>query len=269
MPNQKSPAILLAAYGALRPRSVKTITDIRDRVVGKYPDSACLVAYTSTALMEKMAGHGQHPLSVSQGLEDLISTGNTTIVIQSLHMIPGEEYHEVLATAQEFRKSHPQKPVIEIGPPLLAGEEALKLVAERILSVIPETSGKNEAVVLMGHGTKHPGNEFYVALNKYLGRLAGHVYLGTLEADPGIDHIQDRLAENKVTKVFLMPFLFGAGVHATRDLSGDKSGSWKTTLSEMGIECETVMKGVGEYGKFIEIWLDNLDKAMSRAKSEA
>lgn len=253
----------MAAYGALHKKSRRTVTYIMDKVRAKYPDVCCTVAYTSQAMMGKMREQGLETVPVEQELNRLLDLGYAKLVIQSLHMIPGEEYHQVLRLAHGLRKNHPARPLIRIGHPLLGSEDALKMVAGRILSVIPDISGKDEAVVLMGHGTKHPGNDFYVQLNKYLGHLAGHVFLGTLEADPGIGHIQDKLLKKGVKKVYLMPFLFGAGVHAARDLGGDKEGSWKMVLAGMDIECETILKGVGEYEEFVNIWLNNLDKAMA------
>jgi sirohydrochlorin cobaltochelatase len=116
----------------------------------------------------------------------------------------------------------------------------------------------------MGHGTKHDGNVYYEALHNAFQRRAPSVHMGAMEAEPGIDAIIDRFQKDGVKKARLLPFLFGAGWHAARDMVGDSETSWKTRLKRAGIECEAVMKGAGEYDRLVNIWLKHLDDALKR-----
>ena len=52
---------------------------------------------------------------------------------------------------------------ISVGWPLLTTNEDMQRAAEAVLKNIPQERKKNEAVVLMGHGTHHPGNVYYPA----------------------------------------------------------------------------------------------------------
>jgi sirohydrochlorin cobaltochelatase len=85
-----------------------------------------------------------------------------------------------------------------------------------------------------------------------------------MEAEPGIDCIIERFKRDGVRKAYLLPFLFGAGWHAARDMVGESETSWQTRLENEGIYCEPVLKGAGEYDRLVNIWLKHLDDALKR-----
>jgi hypothetical protein len=44
-----------------------------------------------------------------------------------------------------------------------------------------------------------------------------------------------------------MPFMSGAGDHAKNDMAGDEDDSWKSILTEAGIDCVPLLKGTAEF----------------------
>jgi len=139
-------------------------------------------------------------------------------------------------------------------------------VAKTILTIAEEGKGESDAVLFMGHGTRHDGSIYYEALHRAFQEYDKTVHMGVMEhqKEAGIDVVIDRFKADGVKKAYLLPFLFGAGWHVARDMIGDGESSWMTQLEAAGIECEAVLKGAGEYDRLVNIWLKHLDDAMKR-----
>jgi sirohydrochlorin cobaltochelatase len=152
---------------------------------------------------------------------------------------------------------------VTLGNPLLATQEDMERTVEAIFATIPAERKKDEAVVLMGHGTHHPSNAFYSALNFQVQLQDPNVFIGTVEGYPELDTIQALLQKNKIKKVYLMPFMSVAGDHAINDMAGDDDDSWKSILTKAGYEVVTVLKGTAEFDEFVEIWVDHVGGPLS------
>jgi sirohydrochlorin cobaltochelatase len=90
--------------------------------------------------------------------------------------------------------------------------------------------------------------------------------MGTVEGSPTLDEIKEMLLERGVKKAWLMPFMSVAGDHTVNDLAGDEDDSWKSVLTQAGIECVPVIKGLAEYDAFVGLWLDHLKVVMAHMK---
>lgn len=259
-------AIVLAAFGSRNKNAQASLNRITERVRQAYPDYPVRVAYTSKIIRGHMKKAGEAVESVPEALEKLLAEGVTHVVLQSLHLIPGTEFHELLSIANEHMLKEDGFTRIEVGFPLVAGETGLETVVEKILSIAQEGKGDHDAVLFMGHGTRHDGSVYYAALHRAFQKRDKTVHMGVMEhiEEAGIDAIIARFKEDNVKKAYLLPFLFGAGWHVARDMVGDSENSWKTRLENEGIECEPVLKGAGEYDRLVEIWLSHLADAMQR-----
>jgi sirohydrochlorin cobaltochelatase len=258
--------ILLAGAGSAHRGAATSLEHILRRVRQRWPGLPCVAARTS-------GGHGRSGApsspsafvpSAETGLDRLAELGVTHAVIQSLHIIPGQEYHRLLRLAQERRRAEVFERV-EVGFPLLGGEADIEAVARAVLRVAPERGEGGQAVLLMGHGTGHPGHDYYPALAERLTQLDPRVFMATMDREPGLDAVLARLEDLGARKVFLLPLLFGAGTHASRDLAGHggQASSWRARLEERGVACEPVLKGAGEYDAFADIWMAHLEQALS------
>jgi sirohydrochlorin cobaltochelatase len=132
-----------------------------------------------------------------------------------------------------------------------------------ILEIIPKKRKKNEGVVLMGHGTHHPSNAFYAALMFQLQLKDPNIFVGTVEGYPDVDLIKELLLKKKIKKAYLMPFMSVAGDHAKNDMAGDEDDSWKTIITNAGIQCVPILKGAAEYDVFVDMWVDHLKGPLS------
>ena len=259
-------AIVLAAFGSRHKNATDALDHIVERVRQTHPDLPVRLAYTSRIIRGHMKKAGEDVESVSEALEALLAGGITHVAIQSLHLIPGNEFHELLGMANEMMLRDGGFTRVEVGFPLVAGETGLERVAEIILSIAEEGKGENDAVLFMGHGTRHDGAIYYEALHRIFQERDKTVHMGVMEhqKEAGIDVVIERFREDGVRKAYLIPFLFGAGWHVARDMIGDAETSWQSRLEKAGIQCEAVLKGAGEYDRLVNIWLEHLDDALKR-----
>jgi sirohydrochlorin cobaltochelatase len=255
--------ILLVAFGTSIPEAQVAFDNIDRKAKEAFPGIPVRWAFTSRIIRKKLAKEGKQLDSVATALARMMDDDFTHVAVQSLHTIGGEEFHDLVRTAHGFRDMRGGLERVLVGYPLLATEEDMARVAEIMIRHIPEERKKHEGVVLMGHGTHHPSNAFYPALTMHLQQKDPYVFLGTVEGAPTIEDIKALLLAKEVKKAYLMPFMSVAGDHARNDLAGDEEDSWKTILTQAGIECVPVLKGTAEYDDMVDVWIDHLKMAMS------
>jgi sirohydrochlorin cobaltochelatase len=255
--------ILLVAFGTSIPEARKAYDNIERMMKAAFPDVPIRWAYTSSMIRRKLAKQGQSLDSMEAALAKMRDEGFTHVGVQSLHIIAGWEFHELQRNAAAFGAMAGGFDRITVGGPLLASQEDFAKVTAALLIHLPPARKPAEAVVFMGHGTSHPSNASYPALMYYLQRKDPLVFMGTVEASPTIEEIQQLLTARKVKTVYLMPFMAVAGDHAANDLAGDEETSWKSTLTRAGIKCIPVLKGSAEFDDIAAIWVDHLKAAAS------
>ena len=255
--------ILLVAFGTSIPEAQVSFKKIEEKVKKAHPDVPVRWAFTSHIIRNILSERGQNYDSPEVALAKMMDEGFTHVAVQSLHTIPGEEFHSLLENAHKFKGMAGGMQRVLMGYPLMAVDEDIERVADALLSIVPKERKKDEAVVFMGHGTHHPANAYYAALMYRVQLKDPNVFIGAVEGFPEIDHIQNRLMARNIKKAYLMPFMSVAGDHAINDLAGDEDDSWKSVLTKAGIECVPILKGTAEYDVFIDIWTDHLAGPLS------
>jgi sirohydrochlorin cobaltochelatase len=256
-------AILLAAFGSRLPGAEASLETLRQRTKERYPDFRVTTALTSGTVRRHKGPANRQSHSPEDILKGLAREGVQRLAVQSLHVIPGDEFKNLerlvakLGAAGVFER-------IELGRPLLGNADDVALVARALLSVLPKHRQGNDAVLLMGHGTRGRANGVYQDLADELHALDSCVLIGALEAEPGLAAKVDELRGLGVRKVHLMPLLFARGVHVTRDMAGEGGNSWRAGLENAGFVCETHLCGAGEHPALADIWLDHLRGAVEK-----
>lgn len=140
-----------------------------------------------------------------------------------------------------------------MGLPLLCGVEDYQAMV-RALTPMIEADG-NEAVVLVGHGTDHPGWSTYTALQYMLqNRFGAKVHMGAVEEGyPACDTIVRAVIAGGYGRVRLVPCMLVAGVHFEEDLAGEED-SWKSEFEAAGIEVALERQGLGCHPDIIELY---------------
>ena len=253
--------ILLITFGTSIPEAQKVFDRIDAAAKERFQGVEIRWAFTAKQIRRKLAKEGKITLSPSQALAKMAEDGFTHVAVQSLHVIPGQEFHQMYDTAKRFQGMPKGIVKILVGRPLLATTEDLIRTAEAVLANLPPARKKDEAVVLMGHGTHHPGNVYYPAMNFVIQKTDPNVLVGTVEGYPEIDLVMEELVRKKIKKVWLLPFMSVAGDHAVNDMAGNEDDSWKSVLTKAGMECRVVLTGMAAYPEVVDIWLDHLASA--------
>jgi len=261
----KKVGILLVAFGSSMPQAQVSFDNIEKKVKAAFPDYPVQWAYTSSMIRKKLAKQGKMLDSPELALARMLDEGYTHVAVQSLHTIFGYEFHDLTETAGAFRFRGGFKKIL-VGYPLLATQEDMAGTVDAVLETVPKMRGKNEAVVLMGHGSHHPSNAFYAALMFQLQRKDPLVFVGCVEGYPDIGEIRAMLKEKNIQKTYLMPLMSVAGNHARKDMAGEEDDSWRSILTKDGIECVPILKGTAEYDPFVSIWVDHLGDVLKQLK---
>ncbi len=255
--NPKKVGILLVAFGSSEDSAQVSFENIDKKVKQAYPGIPVRWAYTSVIIRDKLAKAGKILDSPEVALAKMRDEKFTHVAVASLHTIAGSEYHDLRRSVGAFKIMGGFERVI-LAYPLLATQEDMERTVDAILATIPKERKKDEAVVLMGHGSHHPSNAFYAALMFQVQLKDPNVFIGNVEGFPELDTIQDLLIAKKIKKAYLMPFMSVAGDHAKNDMASDEEDSWKSVLTKAGIECVPILKGTAEYDEFVAIWVDHV-----------
>jgi len=271
--------ILLAAFGSSNQQARRTLDRFDHKIRSTFPDIPVRWAFTSGFIRRKLADEGLKTDSVQKALRKMWFEKFTHVAVQSLHVVPGAEFNELLHDARAFSAKdscdNPQKikypddapPLFEhiiVGAPLMADAYDATRVALAVKRHLPRERTPEEAVVLMGHGTWHQGNSMYDLLAAALRDVDPLVSIGTMADADAIQDIAAKLARAGVARVWLLPLLAVAGAHVVHDMTGDHPESWKSVITAAGIACLPILTSATEYDGFAAIWIDHLREAMTQ-----
>lgn len=256
--NAGKKAILVASFGtSYNDNRAKTIGAIEDLVRERYPDWDVRRAFTSRMIIRKLKERdGEVVDYVTDAMDKLSSEGFETVVVQPTHVMNGMEYDDVVRIVSEHVGNIP---VLRMGKPLLTTSEDYDELIEAIDSALIPMLGDGEALVLMGHGSEHYANATYSQLQMKLW-LSGHdnVFVTTVEGYPEFDDTIELMRRAGCRKAFLFPLMVVAGDHANNDMAGDDDDSLKSVLEAEGIQVRCLVKGMGEFPEFRELFLDHI-----------
>lgn len=253
--------ILLVSFGSSYPSAQASFQNIEAKVKQAFPDTEIRWAYTSKIIRHKLERQGTHIDSPSEALAKMADDGFKKVAVQSFHVIPGSEYHDLLRIVKAFEGLPKGIQKITLGAPLIFHHEDNVELAEVIDQLFRKKLGENDVLLFMGHGTEHSANICYPGFQYYLEQKSENYLLGTVEGVPTFDDMLKKLQHKKTNAVFLTPFMSVAGDHATNDMAGDEPDSWKSQLEESGFNVQLMMKGLAEYDAVVQIWIKHLKKA--------
>lgn len=221
--------ILLVAFGAMSRSARDSYARIEADVRSAFPGRETHWAYTATSLVARLKQRGEPAQTLAEAYAGLRARGFRAVAVQSLHLVPGEKHHEVLAEpAEGLRPS--------FGEPLLASEADGLGVAADLLGDLP--ADRPVLVVAHGNGTEARFNAELDALGARLASACPEVLLARLEGD-GDPAALERFIQSARTagKAHICPFLLVAGDHVASDILGDEPESLKSRLSVPEFSC--------------------------------
>lgn len=254
-------AILVVSFGTSHGDTrQRTIEQIEEDIRKAYPEYAVYRAFTSKMIIQILKQRdGIEVFTVSKAMEQMKRDGITDIVIQPTHILNGIENDFMIQEADLYKKEFTS---LVFGTPLLHKTEDYWKVIDAFVKRLPELS-KKEAVIGMGHGTKHYSNASYAALD-YMFKDRGYknIYIATVEAYPSLNDILKKLKEKEYDKVILIPFMIVSGDHAKNDMAGSDEDSWKVILEREGFGTTCILEGLGENPDIRKILQDHVGEAL-------
>lgn len=253
-------ALLLCTFGSTYKESLAVYDAIEADFREAFPDVDIYMAFSSaTCINRAYASTGVPRYALDQWLHAIGDAGYTRLAVQSLHVIPGEEYLALMNSniKKDFMiQWYPNIDVLK-GANLLSTdedtEEVARVLHEHYFEVL---NNKNNVVLLMGHGnpdTNYSANQKYADTQDALQARAANknIFVGTVdygdmlfwpnevEEDnlitdesvvrsqyPGclysqlMQYCEDNGLEPSDINVYLAPFMSIAGDHAHNDLWG-------------------------------------------------
>jgi len=270
-------AILLVAFGSTWEQAYDTFDEIVADYKSNFNGWDIYLSFSSAICINNArAGENVDPKDYydpEHWLTAIGLAGYKQIVVQSLQVIPGEEYRRVRDTyvkdfmnnrngdfSDEYMKSLDLNVVV--GTPLMAEEEdAEKLAVVLNNEADIKTAVQQGIVAFMGHGNPegydyYGGNVRYLQLEQYLRILNQNYYVGTVDMDETyvddvLEHIKGGIfaitvgdvvktmtyLPNTSTKAQLFPLMSIAGDHAHNDMAdAEDEESWFSMFNAAGIE---------------------------------
>ena len=247
--------IIFSAVGT----SSSTQTNYRElgnRIATAFPDCTFHYHFTSPAARKKLAA--EDPGELHTLVDTLELKANQPLILQSLHIIAGSEFHQLVRQATALDQSY------QIGLPLLsepADFEALSQCLEPVITTYPDLP-----LILLGHGTEHPSWSAYPTLENVLqNRYGKEIYVRGLEKNPRPETLLTQLKNRNITRVAVIPFLLVKGVHYQRDITGDHPTSWKNRLGNLGIEMIVHQDGLAHLNGIEDVYISHIKAAIKAA----
>ena len=269
--------ILLVAFGSTWEQAYDTFEKVVDDYKANFSGWDVYLSFSSIECINNArAGENVAPKDYydpEHWLNAIGQAGYKQIVVQSLQVIPGEEYRNVRDSyvknfmnnkngnfTTAYLKSLDRNVVI--GTPLMAEEEDAEALAEVLNKESDIKAAVAEGIVaFMGHGNPegydyYGGNIRYVQLEQYLRAINKNYYVGTVDMDQtliddvleniagrdvtyqvGAINIDVTYATNNATKAQLYPLMSIAGDHAHNDMADEEDEeSWYSMFNAVGIE---------------------------------
>lgn len=260
-------AIVILSFGTTyKETREKTIIATAKEISKAHKAVETRVAFTSHIVIDhikKNEGKCDYK-TPEETLEDLRREGYTRIALVSFDIIPGMEYDYAKAIFNLYKD---QFKAMTLSTSLMywqGQEEQPDDVMEFVNAVkdgLPKVD-KDEAVLLMAHGTPHASNAYYSVINTRLHYAKmKNAYVYTVEGWPRIEQATHFLKRKGYKKVLLVPIMMVAGDHATNDMAGDEEDSHKSMLEKEGFTVRAYLHGLGENKKIQKMFVERANEA--------
>ena len=223
------------------------------------------------------------------------------IVVQSLQVIPGEEYTRVINYIKDFANNangdlddeYLSKVKLKLGVPLLQDADAdVKLVAKELNALYSDKAAQG-VVAFMGHGNPdsydtYKANVRYTELEVELQTYSPNYFVGTVDMMGNFKtNVLERMVAAGYTsgKVWCTPLMSIDGDHGHNDMAGDdddnwedgvgftpneegevEDTSWKMYFQHLGYECndDTMIEfGLLELPTVRQVWMNHTQDAIN------
>ncbi len=253
-------AILVVSFGTSHIDALKnSIEKIENKIRDEFKEYEVFRAFTAHFIIRKLKSRDNlNILTPEEALEGLKAKGFEEVIVQPLHIIPGEEFDYIKGIVENKRDDFK---AIKLGRPIFyyQGMNGLPEDYSLFIESIKDVLEDEESVILFGHGTEHPSNAVYGMLQTVLvDEEYENVFVVTAEGYPKIENVIKKLKNKGIKKTKLVPLLLVGGDHMKNDMASDEEDSLKSILQREEIKVKLHMHGLGELDKFDELYINRI-----------
>ena len=249
LPNKD--AMVVMSFGTTyKDTRVKTIDATVDAIKAAHPNTKVITAFTSHIIRDRIQQkEGITYPTPEEALAELKKDGYTRVALASLDVIPGMEYNYDAAVYNLYKNDFKK---MTLGTSLMywmGQENQTDQVIETLKAVQSQFPklGKEDALLIMAHGTPDPSNAYYSVIQDRIHTLGmKNVFVYTVEGTPNLEQVIPQLKLHGIKHVTLMPFMMVAGDHANNDMAGNEPDSHKSIHEKEGFKVDTYIHGLGE-----------------------
>ena len=261
-------AILVMTFGTtFADTRAKTIDAVEAAIQKAHPDIPVFEAYTSHIIIDRVkAKEGIQKMTPEEAFSKLKAEGYTRVAVVSLDVIPGMEYsYDSIITKMQMSKFKE----LSLATPLMyfQGTEGEPDQVVDFLNAVKSqfpVMGKEDATLIMAHGTPHPGNAYYSVIQDRIEKLGmNNVFVYSVEGRPNLDDVIPKLKAKGFKNVTLMPIMMVAGDHANNDMAGDDPDSHKSILTKAGFKVNIYIHGLGENENVRALYIQRANEALA------
>ena len=264
LPNKD--AIVVMSFGTtFKDTRAKTIDATVDAIKAAHPNTKVITAFTSHIIRDRIQQkEGITYPTPEEALAELKKDGYTRVALASLDVIPGMEYNYDAAVYNLYKDNFKK---MTLGTSLMywmGQENQTDQVIETLKAVQSQFPklGKEDAVLIMAHGTPDPSNAYYSVIQDRIHTLGmKNVFIYTVEGTPNLEQVIPQLKLHGIKHVTLMPFMMVAGDHANNDMAGDEPDSHKSILEKEGFKVDTYLHGLGENQNIRKLFVERANEA--------
>ncbi len=295
--------ILLVAFGSTWEQAFKSFDTTIDAYKKAFGSYDVFLSYSSAICINRAAagenGVIRNYYAPNFWLNAFAADGvkYDEIVVQSLQVIPGEEYTRVINYLKDFGNnangdlddSYLANVVLKLGVPLLQDPEEDVATVAYELDQLYSAKAAEGVVAFMGHGNPdsydtYKANVRYTQLEEALQEYSDNYFVGTVDMmDNFKTDVLERMLAAGITggKVFCHPLMSIDGDHGHNDMAGDDDAwdngfeenevgevedtSWKKFFYHMGYECNDgtmINLGLLELPTVRQVWMTHTQDAI-------
>ena len=264
LPNKD--AIVVMSFGTtFKDTRAKTIDATVDAIKAAHPNTKVITAFTSHIIRDRIQQkEGITYPTPEEALAELKKDGYTRVALASLDVIPGMEYNYDAAVYNLYKNNFKK---MTLGTSLMywmGQENQTDQVIETLKAVQSQFPklGKEDAVLIMAHGTPDPSNAYYSVIQDRIHTLGmKNVFIYTVEGTPNLEQVIPQLKLHGIKHVTLMPFMMVAGDHANNDMAGNEPDSHKSILEKEGFKVDTYIHGLGENPNIRKLFVERANES--------
>ncbi len=233
-------AILLVAFGSTWQQAYDAFDLTRNEYAKEFSDYDVYLSFSSAICINRARAAentaARDFYEPKYWLEAFGRVQYDEIIVQSMQVIPGEEYSRVVNAMKDFANNvngdlddkYLSEVTLKIGLPLMATEGDAKELAVELDKNFASYASKG-AMLFMGHGNPdeydtYKANVRYTQLENYLHTINANYFVGTVDMKENFKvQVKERMEKEGIVSgnVYCAPLMSIAGDHAHNDMAGD------------------------------------------------